>query len=243
MFYLSLDDQMLVDTPDSAFKVLNVPEGSHELSIALLSGKRMSQPIHLESGTEYWFEVVADSSRERIGFYNTFPMDQSDTITVGRTILKLSGSTPTGEADVVGGTSRASLTTGAVELPYADSTFVLDSAALDSISRLDFSLRYKGRRGCNDPVRSFDKQIERLQNEEFNSRRLSKAKSSLSGQCLTVEQIDQVLSLFEFEDHKLEILQVVKPNVFDLDNVMFLSEQFALSRNQENFNELFELHE
>jgi len=228
LFTVQLDNELLANNLDSIFKVFDLSFGSHTLDLTLENGEKVSKSIYLKNGTEHWFELKVDSNQSKISFYNTFPTAQSDTVTTGRTLIN----------------QPAVLNQLAPE-PINESesapVIELDSLALDSIAKLDFSVTYTGQRGCAKPISNFDSKLVVLSSEEFNSRRLKKVQSSLSEECLSVKQLSQVLSLFEFEDHKLEIVGLLKTHIFDLDNIQSLESQFLLHRNLKKFNSL--IHE
>jgi hypothetical protein len=225
LFTIHLDDKIIAAEFDSAFKVYDLSFGSHRLSLTLESGQQVNKTVYLKDDIEHWFELEVDSSDSKISFSNTFPVDQSDTISIGRTLIN----EPNHQLTLTDQNSGliVALDTSIIEL---------DSAALDSLSKLDFSVTYTGTRGCVKPISDFNSRLNQLSSEEFNSRRMKKINSSLKGECLSVKQLGSVISLFEFEDHKLEIVGLLKSSVFDLDNLSSLESQFSLSRNIEQFN-------
>jgi len=225
LFTIELDDQMIAPEFDSAFKVYDVAFGSHVLNLTLESGQQVNKTVYLKNDVEHWFELEVDSLNSKISFSNTFPVDQTDTVSIGRTLINQPNPQLT----------LTDQNPGLVAL-FDSSMLELDSAALDSLAKLDFSVTYAGTRGCIKPISDFSSKLSQLSNEEFNSRRMKKINTSLKGECLSVAQLGSVISLFEFEDHKLEIVGLLKSSVFDLDNLSSLESQFSLSRNIEQFN-------
>ena len=217
-FQFFLDGKLQVDTLATTYKLFDVKPGTHTLAVNMENGVTSHKTVYLEKDTEHWFEVKADSSSAKIRFYNTIPTNQSDTITVGRVLLNM----PTAEANVLSPTSvtptfttngnnsvGTTLTTTDLvtdNVFVAENSATLDSAAIDSIASLDYSVRYTGKRGCSRVTENFESKLTKLADEEFNSRRMKKLESEFKGACLTVDQISQVLDLFEFEDQKLEVL-------------------------------------
>ena len=258
VFQLAIDGKVLSDNPDSTFKIFNIESGSHQLAVTLDSSTA-TKPVYLEKGTEHWFEVRHDSINTKIKFYNTFPVTQSDTVSKGRTLIYNKSATQSGltftnsAADMhVTGTSMEPGNVNSDVLTDSHSTnldspldtnMVMDSVYMDSIAKLDFSVTYKGARGCEAPDKGISDLIDDLEDEEFNSRRLKKAKSNLQGRCISTAQVGSVLELFEFEDHRLEFISVVKSSIFDLDNLKELGEYFELSRNLEKFDEIISQNE
>lgn len=242
LFQIMLDDKVVSQDPDSVFKVFDLDYGTYTLAVNFTNGVTVNKPIYLENDTEHWFEVEVDSVNSKIRFYNTFPTSQTDTISVGRTLINARNGTLPEPADIVADTNstQPTGTTTQVSIVTDENGRVteLDSTARDSIAKLDFSVTYQGTRGCESPLSDFDARLAGISDEEFNSRRLKKVKSIFDGQCITVDQVAAVLSLFEFEDHKLEVIRSLKTNIFDLDNLGLLSAQFQLSRNLKKFHTL-----
>lgn len=79
---------------------------------------------------------------------------------------------------------------------------------------------YSGTTGCNMPLdesRLFEIKAY-LSNEQFDSRRLRKAKQIVANNCFTVDQIRLLASLFDFEENKLNFLFAAYEHTFDIEH-------------------------
>ena len=237
-FRVVIDSQLVSTNFDDEFKIFKIRNGPHTLETQMTNGQSLKKAIYLKKGVEHWFELKVDSSRTKIAFYNTFPVEQTDTVKSNRTIiywnnhLQLTNDslTSTAQADSAQGTK------------VADETWSeTDSVTMDSISKLKVGEMYNGKKGCDMPAPGFDTKYDFLSQEEFNSKRMERVRSEFTGTCLRVEELEKILSLFEFEDHKLEIIRFLHNSIYDIDNIIILESQFQLSRQKAKFHSLFEL--
>ena len=111
----------------------------------------------------------------------------------------------------------------------------------DSLLPLSFGEMYQGKRGCDAPSLEFDNILALISQEPFSKKRMAIVNSKLQNECLSIAQIIDLLRLFDFEDHKLEIIMSLQKNIFDLDNVKELAFQFQLTRHKEKFITFFKL--
>lgn len=220
-FQLMVDGVLLTPQTDSIVKCIGVAPGSKKLEVIVDDTLHCKKNVLLEKGIEHWFEVKLHREKGcRILFYNTLPVLQSDTITTGRTILDFRIDAPAED------NLTAIPNNEQMEPVPNEEIMVPDSAILDSIL-IDV---YRGRKGCPSPS-DLTTTLSKLEDQPFSSRRLKMLPSLLQGKCIAVKDLSSILALFEFEDHKLQIFQQVRNQVYDLERLPNLSSHFRLKKN------------
>lgn len=237
-FRVVIDSQLVSANFDDEFKIFKISNGPHTLETQMTNGQSLKKAIYLKKGVEHWFEFKVDSSRSKIAFYNTFPVEQTDTVTSNRTIIYWNNRSQQSNDSLTNtAQSDSSQATKLADSVWSET----DSITTDSISILQVENMYHGKKGCDNPTPGFDTKYDFLSQEEFNSKRMGRVRSEFTGTCLRVKELDKILSLFEFEDHKLEIIQTLYHSIYDIDNIITLESQFQLSRQKAKFHSLFEL--
>ena len=128
-------------------------------------------------------------------------------------------------------------------IPYHDTPLILDSIyRIDSTYLNDSilnpssqTLTYKGKTGCNKPLDNSDLLIESIENELFSSKKLELAKKGLTNHCYLVNDIKKIISLFEFDDQKLELSMMSFLCTYDLENFSKLKELLLLNSSLKTF--------
>ena len=233
-FRVLIDSQLISNRFDTEFKILNINNGTHLVTTQFSDGSMTQKTVYLKKGIEHWFELKADSLRTKIVFYNTFPVEQTDTARLNKTIVvwkELNFSEFDTQPTQIIDTSASAF------LPKISLESKTDSVLSDSLSH-STEPTYQGNVGCDNPSSNFETMYKDVLNVSFNSEKLDWVRSDLKGSCLKVSQLDRVLTLFEFEDHKLEVVELLYRHVYDLDNMVNLESHFQLGRLRERFYQL-----
>lgn len=82
-----------------------------------------------------------------------------------------------------------------------------------------------------------NKAIETIKGKAFQRERLKYLERFFADECLSVQQLRQLLSLIDDEDDKLNMLIQAEDHLFDLNNVQLLRNDFILSRSIERFDQ------
>lgn len=80
--------------------------------------------------------------------------------------------------------------------------------------------------------------ISELMSTNFESQKLTKMKSFVTANCITVEQLEILLLHLSMEDNKLELLQHSVLLVFDPSNLGHVENSFVLARNKQRAKEI-----
>lgn len=113
-----------------------------------------------------------------------------------------------------------------------ESPMVLDTAALNSIPSL--GAIYAGVRKCDSPMNEddFEDLKGNCQATHKSEERMQSITQGMSAFCVTVEQVKQLLNLFELEDEKLELLSSIRDKIYNWDERSQLESSFFTERSQ-----------
>ncbi len=140
-----------------------------------------------------------------------------------------------------------------LELLEENSTFTLISKGLQaeemavnrsnlsesSVRALSTELLISTNSSCSRPTSqvTINQTLEILKSKSFQRERLKYLERFFPGECITVKQLRQLLSLIDDEDHRLNMLIQAEDHLFDLNNLHELREDFILSRSIERFDQ------
>ena len=121
---------------------------------------------------------------------------------------------------------------------FTDSAYAFFT--VDSIRLRAYRFQYGGQPGCFPAMkqRAFGQWLTSLQSAWTTDERLTRIEYERAGKCLTVEQIGQVLALFEFDDQKLQVLEWLSNHVFDVENLHALNPGILLEQNRDELNRI-----
>ena len=88
---------------------------------------------------------------------------------------------------------------------------------------------------CSD--RDFAEAYDVVRSEPFDDNRIDLAKQIISSQNLTIEQLTQLASIFEFEESKLEVLKFAYDFSLQKDRYYLVNKVFQFSSSKEELNE------
>ena len=81
---------------------------------------------------------------------------------------------------------------------------------------------------------SFSALMETMQKESFENTRLKLLKQSVDGNYFTTSQVKQLVTLFTFDENKLDIAKYMYRNTIDRENYFQLYDSFFFSRSKED---------
>jgi len=104
---------------------------------------------------------------------------------------------------------------------------------------------YKGKIGCPWPVKNAE--LNAIKNEikqkNFEDDKLAIAKEKvqdLDSACFAINQLREILYLFEYEETKLDFAKFIAPSIFDIDNINQLKDVFNFESSIEELNKYIE---
>lgn len=97
---------------------------------------------------------------------------------------------------------------------------------------------YNGPIGCPVPMNptDFAGMKETIRSKDFENTKLSIAKQVLQNNCLTAQQVKEVLGLFDFENTKLEYAKYAYDHTYDKGNYYKVNDAFEFESSVEDLN-------
>jgi hypothetical protein len=97
---------------------------------------------------------------------------------------------------------------------------------------------YTGPVGCPHPmdIADFDMMKQTISSKDFESTRLSIAKQVLQENCLFASQVTEVLTLFDFENTKLEFAKYAYGYTYDTGNYFKVNDAFEFESSVQELN-------
>ncbi len=98
---------------------------------------------------------------------------------------------------------------------------------------------YSGNVGCPWPMKpqDFQRAKHSIENADFSSDKQTIAKQIVSSNCLTAEQVKQIVSLFDFESGKLEFAKFAYTHTYDIGNYFIINDAFDFSSSIKELDE------
>ncbi len=215
-FFVFINDILQNSTPFYNIKISDYTEKSMKLKILIPDSSRqvIEKSIFFE-------ETLKETSAELIYAQNNYKFRYTGEVAIGVNPID----------------------TNQLIIPFHNSILVLDSLYLkdstfftDSLlTNPDISVSYKGTIGCKEPLDDAEPLIENIKAELFSSKKLTLAKKGLTNHCYSINDIKSILSLFEFDDQKLELSFLSYSCAYDLENFYRLKELFLLNSSIDKF--------
>ncbi len=124
-------------------------------------------------------------------------------------------------------------------------TVTKTSSSQDPITSNTDLIGYSGPIGCSVPMRpeDFSTMKTSIASTDFESTRLSIAKQALGESCLLANQVREVLSLFVFENTKLEYAKFAYGHTYDIGNYYQVNDAFEFESSVEELDKFISLKE
>ena len=90
---------------------------------------------------------------------------------------------------------------------------------------------YNGEIGCHWPIenRDFMRMKQTIENADFSADKLRIAKQIVDANCLTAQQVKEIVALFDFESGKLDFAKYAYTHTFDISNYYIINDAFDFS--------------
>lgn len=98
---------------------------------------------------------------------------------------------------------------------------------------------YDGSYGCDYPMspQEFDQAKNAISSKSFEDTKFSVAKQVTSSKCLLATQVKEVMSLFDYEDTKLDFAKYAYDYTYDIDNYFKVNDAFTFESSIEELDE------
>ncbi len=119
--------------------------------------------------------------------------------------------------------------------PFQSTTTVTSSALP---VRTEYVPGYNGPFGCAQPMdnASFSAAKSSIQDADFESTKMSTAKTITGANCLTTDQVVAICSLFDFENSKLDFAKFAYTKTYDKGNYFKVNKVFEFDSSKEELN-------
>ncbi len=95
---------------------------------------------------------------------------------------------------------------------------------------------YGGAVGCPVPQETINSIKSSIENESFSDDKMNVAKQALKNRCIKVSQVIELMTVFDFEDNKLELAKFAYDRTYDIDNYYLVSKEFDFSSTKTELN-------
>ena len=98
---------------------------------------------------------------------------------------------------------------------------------------------YSGPIGCPMPMmpQDFAQAKNSIASKSFEDSKLTMAKQIVSSNCLTAQQVKELMMFFDFEDTKLEFAKFAYDHTFDIGNYFKVNDAFEFESSIDELNE------
>ncbi len=110
----------------------------------------------------------------------------------------------------------------------------------DSLEQAFYIKEYGGNTGCIPPLtdRGFEQFMQGAQAHIFSKNRLRYFLEEIPKQCLRVQQVNQIWPLFDFDEPKLEIVQILEGHLFNPADAYDIEPKLIADKNKLRFQEV-----
>ncbi len=136
-------------------------------------------------------------------------------------------------------TTRTTTTTTRTTTPPAPTKPIIDTKPAPVEPAVYSMPGYSGRVGCGWPMSNteFADVKKSIEAKSFEDSKMTLAKQVGSNRCFTVDQVKGLMTLFSFEDSKLDIAKYAYERTFDIDNYYKVNDAFTFESSIDDLNE------
>ena len=131
-------------------------------------------------------------------------------------------------------TTTSTTTTSGVNYGNETGTDVVVVAPVEYVSG------YSGTVGCPIPESSVNSIKSAVEDESFSDDKMSVAKQAIKNRCVTVSQVREIMSAFDYEDKKLEFAKFAYDRTYDVDNYYLVNKDFDFGDTKSLLNKYLE---
>jgi hypothetical protein len=159
----------------------------------------------------------------------------------GTTVSQTTTTTTTGT-----GTVGANMSVNGMTVNVSVNDPAMNSTVTHTTTTTSYSDGYTSNAPANDcyamKKSNFESAKATISNESFDETRLSTAKSIISGNCLTSEQVLEICKLFSFEGSRLDFAKCAYGKTVDPNNYFKVNNAFSFSSSKDELNKYISGH-
>lgn len=211
-FFLLINNISQNPNESDTIHIRNFQEGSYHIKIINIDSiVSAEKTIYLYSNQHRQYEHIVEDSTGYIRLIGEQTENISDSI-----FYKYSQ------------TNRISLDSISLKAKYPQK---IKSILFPTISN------YTGKKGCSSPnLINTQMIISKVENQMLTRKKKEVVLKELSDKCVQVSELKLILTTFEYEDSKLSVIKLLKPNIFDLGNIDQMDNLFQIRAYKESFN-------
>lgn len=116
------------------------------------------------------------------------------------------------------------------------SSSIVGTVISEPVAPIIYVVNYGGAIGCPIPQQSIASIKSSIEGESFSDDKMNVAKQALKNRCVKVSQVRELMSVFDFEDNKLELAKFAYDRTYDIDNYYMINKEFDFSSTKEELN-------
>ena len=233
--------------PETNVKITGLNAPSYKVKI-IFSNKALPEidkTIYLEPETEVTYEVLKNSKGNWVmRMLNTTPVDEAPETRAGQDVF-IYTTTPRLSTTVTTTSQTTTISTGIMPVGATITTTTTQTTSesthhdeLPPEEMWEGRPDYRGPCGCPRPMnkKSFDQALSSIDSKNFESSKLTVAKQIVGANCLTCNQVKEIMQLLTFESDKLEFAKFAYKYTWDLNNFYLLNDAFEFESSIDELN-------
>ena len=237
-FTLEVDHHPINKYTLKEVRVKNIPPGYHQIHIKFAGNSKMLQKrIYIPPASEIVWEIYPSDYRNPKGIFiikDIFPSDESSGYYQPNLVFDWYQQNPgqnSGAGNIQNGQINININNQISNPPSGTQVWVPG---------------YQGNIGCPKPVspEKFSNMLNTVEEQAFESSKLLTAKQIIKyNNCLTVNQLVQIMELFSFDKDKLKLAKYAYHYIYDIDDIYKVNNVFDFDDTKEKFARYIEQQE
>ena len=233
--------------PETNVKITGLNAPSYKVKIIFSNNAlpEIDKTVYLEPETEVTYEVLKNSKGNWVmRMLNTTPVDEAPETRAGQDVF-IYTTTPRLSTTVTTTSQTTTISTGIMPVGATITTTTTQTTSesthhdeLPPEEMWEGRPDYRGPCGCPRPMnkKSFDQALSSIDSKNFESSKLTVAKQIVGANCLTCNQVKEIMQLLTFESDKLEFAKFAYKYTWDLNNYYLLNDAFEFESSIDELN-------
>ncbi len=220
---VTINNHLINQTPLTDIRITDLSDNYYDIAIRFSGNTRdiVRGHLYIPPMSEIVYEVFAPDRRNRRGDFlikDIYPADNRIPYFQPNAIFSMN--TDGQNTSVSQGNNGSTVQNGQINININNNSSANNQVGQDG-GHVVYVPDYSGEVGCTPPVTSerFENMLHTIENEMFESGKLRVAKQIIkTNNCMTVNQLTQILRLFDFDQTKLKLAKYAYDYVYDLEN-------------------------
>ena len=220
---VTINENTINQTPLTDIRITDLSDNYYDVAIRFSgnTGKIVRGHLYIPPMSEIVYEVFAPDRRNRRGDFlikDIYPIDNRIPYFQPDAIFSMNNDGQ--NTSVSQGNNGQTVQTGQINININNNSSANNQVGQGS-EHVVYVSDYSGEVGCTPPVTSerFENMMHTIDDEMFESGKLRVAKQIIkTNNCMTVNQLVQILRLFDFDQNKLKLAKYAYDYVYDIEN-------------------------